>query len=88
MPITTSAKKALRGSAKKRDHNLVRKNAIQKEVKKIKKLVAGKSAKEAKAALPAAYKALDKAVKTGFLKKNAAARTKSRLSAMIKKLGK
>ncbi len=87
MPITKSAKKALRAAATKQGFNLVRKNAIQREVKKIKKLVAAKSSKEAKAALPAAYKALDKAVKTGYLKKNAASRTKSRLSAMIKKLG-
>lgn len=86
MPITTSAKKALRASQRKRSFNLARKDAIQREVKKIKKFVAAKDAKSAKAALPGAYKALDKAVKTGFLKKNTAARTKSRLSALIKKL--
>ena len=86
MPITTSAKKALRGSATKRDFNLVRKDAVVQIAKKIKKLVAAKDYKAASALLPSAYKAIDKAVKTNYLKKNTGARKKSRLSAMIKKV--
>ncbi|MCX6702044.1 MAG: 30S ribosomal protein S20 [Candidatus Zambryskibacteria bacterium] len=85
MPITTSAKKALRGSQKKREFNIVKKELLSKIVKKIKKLVLEKKTKEALALMPEVQKIIDKSVKTGLLKKNTAARKKSRISAMIKK---
>jgi small subunit ribosomal protein S20 len=87
MPITRSAKKALRSSLKKRDFNLARKGAAAKAVKEVKKLVAAGKKKEAAAALRLAQKALDKATKTHALDRNSASRKKSRLSAMVKKLG-
>lgn len=83
MPITTSAKKALRGSEKKRGFNITKKELINKAVKKVKKLVAEKKFKEAVAFMPEVQKILDKSVKTGLLKKNTASRKKSRISAMI-----
>ena len=85
MPITTSAKKALRGSEKKRGFNKVKKELINKTVKQVKKLVGEKKVKEAMALMPQVQKVLDKAVKTGHLKMNTAARKKSRISAMIKR---
>jgi small subunit ribosomal protein S20 len=85
MPITSSAKKALRAGAAKRVFNLRRKVAIEKAEKEIKKLVGAKKIKEAMALLPKAYQAIDKAAKIDFIKKNAAARMKSRLNAVIKK---
>ncbi len=87
MPITSSAKKALRSSKRKRTYNLARKHVLLDTVKAVKKLVTEKKAKEAKAALPAAYQAIDKAAKAFVITDNTAARKKSRLSAMIKKLG-
>ncbi|MBX4198575.1 30S ribosomal protein S20, partial [Candidatus Parcubacteria bacterium] len=57
-------------------------------VKKLKKFVADKNTKEAVALLAQAYQAIDKAAKTNLIKKNAASRKKSRLSAMIKKISK
>lgn len=87
MPITSSAKKALRASKKKRSYNLARKDALATTMKAVKIFVAQKKAKEALAALPAAYQALDKAAKTHLIPANTAARKKSRLAAMIKKLG-
>ncbi len=86
MPITTSAKKALRGSARKRVFNIRRKTAMLDAVKDIKKLVAGKSRAEATKLLPSVYQAIDKAAKKGVIKANTAARKKSRISAMIKKI--
>ena len=86
MPITSSAKKALRVSRRKRSINLVRKDSLSSVVKKFRKLIADKNAKEAGALMPALQKALDKSVKTGLIKKNAASRKKSRFSAMIKKI--
>ena len=83
MPITTSAKKALRGSKRKRQFNIVRKDALKNEIKKVKVLVSTKKIEDAKAALSLAYQAIDKAKKRGLIKKNTAARKKSRLSALI-----
>ncbi|KKQ99348.1 MAG: hypothetical protein A2566_03435 [Candidatus Zambryskibacteria bacterium RIFOXYD1_FULL_40_13] len=85
MPITTSAKKALRGSKRKREFNIAKKELLNKAVKKVKKLVAEKKTKEAEAMMPEVQKIIDKSIKTGLLKKNAGARKKSRISAMIKK---
>ena len=86
MPITASAKKAHRGSQRKRGFNLNKKELIGNAVKKLKKLIAEKKVKEAMAMLPQVQKVLDKAVKTGLIKKNTASRKKSRIHKMIKKL--
>jgi len=82
MPITKSAKKALRQSLKRRERNLKRKRVIKDVTKKIKKLVAEGKKEEAKRLIPQAYKALDKATKS-YLHKRAAARKKSRLMKML-----
>ena len=84
MPITKSAKKALRQSTKRREKNLQKKKAIKDIVKKVKKLIVQGKTEEAKNLLPQAYKTIDKAAKS-FLHKRAAARKKSRLSAHINK---
>lgn len=88
MPIISSAKKALRSSARKRVYNLRRKNNIDKAVKDLKKLIVDKNKVEAQKALSSVYQALDKATKTGLLKSNTASRKKSRLSLMVKMLSK
>lgn len=87
MPITRSAKKALRVSFRKRSFNLARKDAAQKAVKEVKKLAALGKKKEAHAALRNAQQALDKAARTHALEVNAVRRKKSRLSNLVKKLG-
>lgn len=85
MPIIKSAKKALRSSGRKRVYNIRRQKNVDNTIKDIKKLIAGKKGAEAKKALSLAYQALDKAAKAGTIKKGAADRKKSRLSAFIKK---
>lgn len=85
MPITTSAKKALRSSKRKRGFNTAKKEQINKTIKQVKKLVADNKLKEAKALMPQVQKILDKSVKTGLLKANTAGRKKSRINAMIKR---
>ena len=55
MPITSSAKKALRASGNKAVYNARRKDAISDTVKKIKKLITEKKVKEAEALLATAY---------------------------------
>lgn len=86
MPITSSAKKALRSSAKKRVNNIRRKTAMDSVVKKFRKLVVDKKVKEAQAILPSLYQALDKAAKTKYIKANTASRLKARAAASLKKI--
>ncbi len=85
MPITSSAKKALRAGERKKVYNLRRKKTIENVAKSIKKLVKEGKVKEANALLPQAYKAYDKAAKANTIKDGAASRKKSRLNALIKK---
>ncbi|MEK7085270.1 MAG: 30S ribosomal protein S20 [Patescibacteria group bacterium] len=84
MPITTSAKKALRQSLRRREQNLARKSALKKIIKNFEKLARGKKIEEAKSFFPRVQQALDKAVKQRILKKNNASRNKSRLSKAFK----
>lgn len=88
MPITKSAKKALRQNIKRRLRNLQKKEKIKKLIKEIKKLVFLKKIEEAKKLLPKVYKFLDKAAKSGLIKKNTAARKKSRIAKLINKASK
>lgn len=83
MPITTSAKKALRGSKKKRVFNLRRKNEMQGVIKEYKKLISAKKTAEATKLIPKLQKVIDKAEKRGIIKKNTASRKKSRLMSKI-----
>ncbi|MBI1974754.1 MAG: 30S ribosomal protein S20 [Parcubacteria group bacterium] len=80
MPITKSAKKALRQNIRRRARNLTAKTKLKTEIKKFRGLIIAKKVSEAKAQLPLVFKLLDKAAKTGLLKPNAASRQKSRLS--------
>jgi small subunit ribosomal protein S20 len=86
MANTKSAKKAERVSERRYVFNARRKKAMKDSVKAVSKLVAAKDAKGAEKSLPALYKALDKAAKNGTIKKNTAARMKSRLSKSLKKV--
>ena len=83
MPITSSAKKALRSSKKKKSFNMKRKNDMQNTIKQYKRLVAAKKLDEARKLLPALQKSIDKALKGGIIKPNNAARKKSRLVKVI-----
>ena len=84
MPITKSAKKALRQNIARRTRNLVKKNAYKKAVKEFRGFIAEKKAEEAKKVLPLVFKALDKAAKTKVIEKNKASRLKSRLSQLVR----
>jgi small subunit ribosomal protein S20 len=85
MPITTGAKKALRGSERKKVFNIRRKAAVKDVTKAVDKAVLAGDIKKAEELLPSAYKAIDKAEKRGVIKPNTAARKKSRMSARIVK---
>lgn len=85
MAITSSAKKAIRSSARKHVFNLRRKDALRDTTKSFLKALAAKDASGAEKMLPAAYKAIDKAKKRGVIKGNTADRKKARLAAALKR---
>jgi small subunit ribosomal protein S20 len=83
MPIIKSAKKAVRGSLRKKAFNDRRKRVMKEVIKKIEK-VSKTDKKEAEKMLSTAYQAIDKAAKKGVIKKNNAARKKARLTRLVK----
>ena len=85
MAITSSAKKAIRSSARKHVFNLRRKDALKDMTKSLTKALAAMDVAGAEELLPAAYKAIDKACKTGVIKSNTADRKKARLAAALKR---
>lgn len=85
MAITSSAKRAIRTSARKRVYNVRRLDTMRESIKDVKKMVIAKKWSDAEKELSVVYKAIDKAAKRGVIKKNTAARKKSRIVAFIRK---
>lgn len=86
MPITSSAKKALRQSHRRRKHNNFRREAYKSTVKNFRKLVTSKKLEEAREELKKAMQTLDKAAKSKTIKRNKASRLKSRLQKALTKI--
>jgi ribosomal protein S20 len=87
MAITSSAKKAIRVSKRKRIFNVRTKKSMDEALKSFRQLIAKKDKSGAEKAISSVYQTLDKAVKTGYIKVNASSRLKSRAMASLKKLG-
>jgi len=83
MPITKSAKKAIRVSSRKKAQNDQWKRKMKEIIKKIEK-TAKTEKKEAEKFLSSAFQIIDKAAKNGVIEKNNAANKKSRLSKLVK----
>lgn len=84
MPITTSAKKALRGSKRKKAFNDRNKKQVKESIKKVERLVKEGKKDDAVKLVSSAFAVIDKAAKRGVIKKNTAARRKSLVSRMVK----
>lgn len=84
MPNLQNAKKALRVADRKRTMNDGRRRAMKEAIRATKSAMTADK-KVVKQTLSAAYQAIDKAVKRGVIKKNTAARKKSRLVKAMKK---
>ena len=82
MPITQSAIKAHRQSIKKNAENNIVKKRLKATVKEFVGYLST-DLEKAKELIPNLYKAIDKTTKRGILKKNSAARKKSRLMAKL-----
>ncbi len=86
MPITKSAKRAFRKGQKNKAFNLSYKNKIKSVRKDIKKAMLSKDREGAKKLLSSFYKIVDKAAKKNIIRKNKAARLKSRTTLSINKI--
>lgn len=88
MAIKHAAAKAVRKSAKNHAFNLKVKGEFKALIKEARKIVTAKKADEAKKAVLAAAKSLDKAARKGVITKNTASRLKSRLMKAVNAIGK
>lgn len=78
-----SAVKRYRQSQKRRLINSKNAHKLKTQLKKLKAAIAGKKAADAKGILPQTFSLIDKSVQKGVIKKNTAARYKSRLTKAI-----
>jgi small subunit ribosomal protein S20 len=88
MANTSSAKKAIRVSERKKKFNTINKDNYRVAKKAVLKAVAANQPAKAKKLLVKAYSALDTAAKKQTLHKNTVSRYKSRLALQINKIAK
>jgi small subunit ribosomal protein S20 len=86
MANTVSSLKRVRQTERKTAVNRLRKTRMRHQVRTIRRLIAAKDPKGAEAALPKTFSLIDRAAKWGIIKKNTAARYKSRIVGRIKVL--
>lgn len=84
MPITSSAKKAMRQAKTRLEQRKPYKTRLKTEIKKMLGLVKTDSA-QAQKSLPEIYSVIDTAAKKHIIHKNNAARKKSRLAILVDK---
>jgi small subunit ribosomal protein S20 len=87
VPQIKSAKKAMRQARSRGARNKEQRSALRTAVKRVRAAASAASAAAATQAFALAAKLLDRAARKGLIHKNNAARHKSRLAAMVKKLG-
>ena len=87
MPNTDSAKKRLRQNAKRRLHNRAVKSQMRGQIRRVREAVKAGDSDKAKTEFRVAVKRLDQAASQNVIHKNTAARTKSRLSKLVKAAG-
>ena len=81
-----SAEKQNRQRIKRAARNTAQKTAMRTAVKRVRAAIGAKNAKEAKAALPAAIRAVDQAASKGVIKRGTASRSISRLTVAVNTL--
>ena len=86
MPSTQSSKKRLRQNISHRERNRSVKRAVRTQCRKVREAITAGDAEQAEVEFRLAVKRLDRAGTRNIIHRNAAARTKSRLSAKIKTL--
>lgn len=78
-----SAVKRYRQSEKRQAINTANRHKLKTQLRKLKTAVAAKKVDDAKGLLPQTFRLIDKSVQKGVIKKNTAARYKSRLTKTV-----
>ncbi len=86
MANTFSALKRARQQERRTEINRRRKSRLRHQIRAFRRLLEQKDAKGAESQLPKTFSLIDRAAKWGIIKKNTAARYKSRLSRRLKVL--
>jgi small subunit ribosomal protein S20 len=84
MANTFSSLKRVRQTRRKAEVNRLRKTRLRHQIRSVRRLIEQKDAGAAKAALPATFSLIDRSAKWGIIKRNTAARYKSRITARLK----
>jgi small subunit ribosomal protein S20 len=86
MANTFSALKRVRQELRRTTINRARKTRLRHQIRAFRRLVESKDTAAAQALMPKTFSLIDRAAKWGIVKKNTAARYKSRLTAGLKRL--
>jgi small subunit ribosomal protein S20 len=86
MANTVSAQKRVRVAEHRTTVNRVRKSRLRHQIRAMRRLLTAKDAKGATALVPQTFRLIDRSAKWGIIKKNTAARYKSRLTLHLRKL--
>jgi len=88
MANTISAQKRVRTTELRTAINRTRKTRLRHQVRAMRRLLEAKDANAAAALVPKTFSLIDRSAKWGIIKKNTAARYKSRLTLRLRKLAK
>jgi small subunit ribosomal protein S20 len=86
MANTYSALKRVRQTERRTDFNRKNKTRLRHQIRAMRRAITGKDAKAALDLLPKTFSVIDRSAKIGVIKKNTAARYKSKLHLRVKAL--
>jgi small subunit ribosomal protein S20 len=86
MANTVSALKRVRVTERRTDANRVRKSRLRHQIRSMRRALDSKDAKTAAELVSKTFSLVDRAAKWGIIKRNTAARYKSRLTIRLRKL--
>jgi small subunit ribosomal protein S20 len=86
MANTVSSLKRVRIAERRTAVNRTRKTRLRHQIRAMRRLLESKDANAASALAPKTFSMIDRSAKWGIIKKNTAARYKSRLTARLRKL--
>jgi small subunit ribosomal protein S20 len=86
MANTYSAMKRVRQTERRTEVNRKNKTRLRHQIRAMRRAITGKDAKAATDLLPKTFSIIDRSAKLGIIKKNTAARYKSKLHARVKSL--
>ena len=86
MANTVSSLKRVRTEKRRTEINRFRKTRLRHQVRAMRRLLEKKDAKGASSAVPQTFSLIDRSAKWGIIKKNTAARYKSRITRKLKSI--